>query len=462
MTITATRAGLRVALDGYMPIDLKPKPIAIRQTIDAAKTTAGAVKDAAVSTASAAKDAVATGAASAFDAGKSAASKAVKDELAPFNVHDQLQALQPGDTYKLGGSGEASLDSVAAQGGKNITVTRSATGFTVAGSGDFGIGLTTGEVKNEPFKGESSVFVGAGARSEFTFTSAADAERATSIMKRSATSAPTVDDLEFLRSHLSAVEAKGAGAADLSGKLGVADISLGGGAGVSAGTAVRVEFTNGHPTALAVRQTLGASLSGKASLTAGYTSNSAGGSLDVSATVEHRVSIPPGVSSSKLLSDPVGALAATGNTMVASGRSSVTLSSGGALGQSRLTPGVVSAGVQAQIRFDANSRDALAAVGRFIKTGDYATSVGSLGDATNVSASLATTQTIGISAKGSLGVSAGGASELGFKAGLDATRTHSETVWRYPAPGSGPATLNDTLAKLVAIPVVRPSPIIHP
>jgi hypothetical protein len=242
--------------------------------VDLAKGTIDVVGDAANIT----KEAVEATVNAAVEAGLALGEKAATWVVGRLNEaiddaidENKINDLGAGDSYSIfvdGGGGAALVGSAHAE----ATVTRNEDGtYTVSAElgGGFGVGI--GE-----FGAAEGTLSG---RVEFTYGSAAEATEGTRDILRTAVAgslagaalesvagglAPTDDDIESLKDHVSAVEVS-AGAqasigvfAGLGVDLGAIDFSTldGASASVSAETTTRIEFKNGKPVSLVSRQTI--------------------------------------------------------------------------------------------------------------------------------------------------------------------------------------------------------------
>jgi hypothetical protein len=351
------------------------------------------------------------------------------DALAPFDAGKRINDLQPGDTYKLGGGAKVSFEDGTASAAIAATVTREKDGsFTVGFNGD-----GSGGISNDEGQGvETGAELGLGAHSEYKFQTAADAARAAHILT---TGSSSLEDSKFLASHLSAVEYTGNAAAELAAKLKPSPLATSHALGGTVDATARVEFT--HPPQLVFKSSLTSSVKNAV----GFGGSDAGlklgvgvatQSLDVKATIEQRYQLPS--------TNPKDLAHALGD-----GKASVTLNVGAkanAMGNG--------GGASAQLKFEcpANELERPATM-RALALGDYATAVKNLDGATKVTASVKTTTSSGFSASVS-----GGTSALGAKASLEATTTHSSTVWQYPPPGKS-ATPSEAIDELSRLPPAR-------
>jgi hypothetical protein len=182
----------------------------------------------------------------------------LKDAL---DVDGKVEALGVGDSYTLSGSAEAGWGVEASAEG-SVEVTRT-------GEHSYVVSAEVGADVSGKFLGGATA--GAGGRAEFTFDNPEDAERAALILAAGEAGfaaavsslsgfpvgsllvpalAPTGDDMDFLRSNLSAMELTGSVGVDLDAKLGLGPADAGAYGEAEASHSYRMEFDHGKPVAL--------------------------------------------------------------------------------------------------------------------------------------------------------------------------------------------------------------------
>ncbi|HEX8150111.1 MAG TPA: hypothetical protein VF591_23205 [Pyrinomonadaceae bacterium] len=178
-----------------------------------------------------------------------------------LDLGDKIEALGVGDSYTLSGGVDAGWGADGSVEGA-VEVTRTGDNCYVVSA------EVSAEVGVELFEGAS---VGAGGRVEFKFDNPEDAKQAALILAAgglglgAAASAasgnpaaavlvpalePTGDEIDFLRSHLSAAEITGSVGAELDGKLEAGPLGNGAAFEGEVSHSYRMEFENGKPVAL--------------------------------------------------------------------------------------------------------------------------------------------------------------------------------------------------------------------
>lgn len=200
---------------------------------------------------------------SAFERAVDAPPKWVRAVQASLDFPSALPLLSQGDSYQANVSASISYPGLKALGHGMLDVRRTPEGFVLGATGEVFGGLfgMVGGTRGKAAAGlEGLVAPGAGGRLEWTFKRLGDAQRAAVILEKEARAATfcaplleaplvlsalvhgghllSASDSRFLRSHLSAMELRGSGLADLKGRLGLGNTrtSL---AGLFSGTSVR-------------------------------------------------------------------------------------------------------------------------------------------------------------------------------------------------------------------------------
>ena len=176
-----------------------------------------------------------------------------------LQIGKQVDKLGVGDSYKLGGDFSLGIG-VGGGASGGIEIERTAKGFTVSGEmkADVGLGLSF------------DASAGVGGRAEFKFKTAKEAKQAALILAGTAAAVagppplrpalmPSGKEIDFLKSHLSAVELSASASAKVDAKLGAGPAELGGAAGAAVTGHYRVEFEGGKPAALVYKGELSGS-----------------------------------------------------------------------------------------------------------------------------------------------------------------------------------------------------------
>lgn len=369
---------------------------------------------------------------------KAAATRAAGQALkhAPSSVRDvldtkgHLESLAPGQTWTLSTDASVSVDGSSGKGANATSVTRASDGsFTVQASGSASYG--------------SSAAGGAGLRSEYHFANAAEALRGANIIASFRGGVPTPADAQYLKDHLSAIEASGQAAAELSKKL---DLGMGSLSATGAGKAelsVRVELSS--PPKVITSETVTGTVKGGADVhdvaVDGSLTTDHSASLGASTSVRReRTFTLPSVDPAKLRAAPLTTLGTAGLHAQATATDRFTFKVGGeARGEA------TGRAVTTTLQFDQPAGAIDRAFVQDVLDHGFSHASAVVG-ATNVKASVETSAERRTTLSGTLG-----ADFLGASAGVESATSQTSTVWRYPPAGTT-ATVADATRALAGIP----------
>ncbi len=367
----------------------------------------------------------------AFDA----VTDALGDAKDAVDVEENIDALGPGDKYKVAIGGDVSVEGLKGYAKSNVEVVRAADGtYTVSADGELGGGLygQLGAKAGGNASLEAEGLLGAGGKVEMRFDSAEDAQRAADALLRTGSPAyallnggpPSKDDLRFLAENTSAVEFRGNGAAKIAAELGVGVRDLAG-AGLFASGDIKQEVitrlelpVDGRPAAVSVREELSGKVDAGAQAGIDVTRGTPGnakkggaswalqGNVTGKVTAEAKITLA-GVDPDALLRDPLGTITASGIDTAKNTKATTTVTLEG-----QGTAGKNGSGIEAKLSFE-QSPGALLDSGALGKAarGDFAGAIDAVGRGVPVDATIRSFDDRGISARPELRI-------FGFGGGL--------------------------------------------
>ncbi|HLL84909.1 MAG TPA: hypothetical protein VK420_19730 [Longimicrobium sp.] len=271
----------------------------------------------------------------------------VRDTAEALNVERQIGRLGPNDSYKLSVGADGSLAGAGVEAKGNVSVTRGADGkYTVAADGSVGAGALSELGAKGAADAKAKLMATGGAKVEFKFDNAEDAEKATRTLMGGAGAASALlsgdnplPDPGLLARNVSALELNAGAAGELSASLGLNTGKSGPAAGLdgslsaNAKATARIEFNDGKPDQLVLKQSLEVGAKGSAGLSPQKDANgraTTGPGAQVSAggkgtlEIEERFDIPEGLGLDDL-KDPAGAVEKLKDSAIHTGQITATL-----------------------------------------------------------------------------------------------------------------------------------------
>jgi hypothetical protein len=237
----------------------------------------------------------------------------------------QIDKLGKGDKYSLSLGGDISAEGVKGYAKGKVEVSVGDDGkYTVTADAELGAGLygQLGASAGGNASIDAGAMLGAGGKVEMKFDSPEEAKRATNTLIRLSSPAaatlmggqPSKEDMSLLTGHLNAIELKGNGAVELSGKLGVgvqnaANLGLSAKAELKSEMSLRIEFPKGQKPTVSVKEEISGQFEAGAQAGSARVKGVAlQGTVKGSALIETKLSVPDNLDTAALLRDPMGTL----------------------------------------------------------------------------------------------------------------------------------------------------------
>jgi hypothetical protein len=259
---------------------------------------------------------------------KDKAGEFVDDWKENLDSDKQIDKLGKGDKYTLSLGGDLSVEGVKASAKGTIEVSVNNDGkYVVTADAELGAGLYgqlgASVVANASVDAEA--MLGVGGKVEMKFDSPEEAKRATDTLVRLSSpavatlkgGAPSKEDMNLLTGNLSAIELKGNGAVELSGKLGVgvqnaANLGLSAKGELKSELSLRIEFGKDKKPSVSIKQEISGQFDAGAQAVAGNVKGVAlQGTIKGSVQIETKLSVPDDLDTAALLKDPMGTLPQT-------------------------------------------------------------------------------------------------------------------------------------------------------